>query len=401
MLKRRLTGPTAIALAMVLTLAVSGASAQEAINDPAPEPVEFTNPDPEGTDNAEVGQDFGLTADEVDKYMAIVEQAHALKDSLEKDAPAAFGGIYIDWHPFDVTVLVAPSDAAELRSAVARHASADLSSYLQIRETPWTEDRLIAMQAAVETAAQRRLSSLDIDIRTGEVMATGATVSDVAAIKDKINADKSIVSERVDVNQGAPVTDADVSFGGLDMNDAGGNAVCTSGFSVAPDGSGNDGITTAAHCEHHAGMKLRDTDLNFVEDKWGGSYDVEWFHTPGMTDENKIRDNDNGSTRDITGKEQRNDMAVGDPVCHYGRISGYGCGTIASKNFDPGCYGGHCFDSTFIRVNNDYVIGGDSGGPYFHAQKAYGLTKGYTASGDPFFMAQNYMSAMNIHVKVN
>ena len=94
-------------------------------------------------------------------------------------------------------------------------------------------------------------------------------------------------------------------------------------------------------------------------------------------------------------------MAVGGVVCHYGRTTGFGCGEIASKTFNPNGFDSHSYNSTFIRVTSDTVDHGDSGGPYFEAQYAYGIIKGFTSGGDPVFMAQNYMSVLGIQVKIN
>jgi len=94
-------------------------------------------------------------------------------------------------------------------------------------------------------------------------------------------------------------------------------------------------------------------------------------------------------------------MNLGDPVCKYGRTTGYTCGTIETKQFDPDG-SGTLFNATFIYVDGGSVNlseGEDSGGPWFYGTTAYGVHKGGSGN-DAWFMAQNYMSALNIRVKI-
>ena len=94
-------------------------------------------------------------------------------------------------------------------------------------------------------------------------------------------------------------------------------------------------------------------------------------------------------------------MVVGDPVCKYGRTTGYTCGTIESKTYDPD--GSETqFAATFIYVDGGDVNlsePGDSGGPWFYGTSAYGIHHGGLGN-DSVFMAQNYMRVLDIRVKV-
>lgn len=92
-------------------------------------------------------------------------------------------------------------------------------------------------------------------------------------------------------------------------------------------------------------------------------------------------------------------MIVDQGVCHYGRKSGYKCGYIESKNYQPN-FAGH--NATFIEVRSADTQNGDSGGPWFLGNSAYGIHKMSDPPTDhPVFMAQNYLSALNLVVRIN
>jgi hypothetical protein len=82
----------------------------------------------------------------------------------------------------------------------------------------------------------------------------------------------------------------------------------------------------------------------------------------------------------------RSGQVVGGFVCHRGKTTGYSCGTIVSKTFQPtwanACFGVTCA-SVWIRVQgaNLKCYPGDSGGPWFLNNTAYGIYKGQSSSG--------------------
>ena len=61
------------------------------------------------------------------------------------------------------------------------------------------------------------------------------------------------------------------------------------------------------------------------------------------------------------------------------------------------------FSATFIRVHNedgdDLADGGDSGGPWFRGNTAYGIMRSQAPEGaDGVYMAINYISDLDISV---
>ena len=173
-------------------------------------------------------------------------------------------------------------------------------------------------------------------------------------------------------------------YGGLPLR------TCTSGFSVKEGIT--KGITTAGHCSNT--QSYGGNNLPFQSQNWAGSYDIQWHTAPGYTVTNKIRWCSDGTTRDITATKSRSSQAIGNYVCKYGMTSHYTCGYISSKNFM------HQGQATYIRVDNtagydDLSSGGDSGGPWFLCNTAYGTHVGSPGDdpNDAVYMAVNYVES--------
>ena len=143
-------------------------------------------------------------------------------------------------------------------------------------------------------------------------------------------------------------------YGGLGLT------LCTSGFSVY-DANGTLGITTAGHCNNE--QSYNGVDLPFISGTIPGQeYDIQWhrgdhaFNVVG-----RIEDGIGG--RAIIDEKFRNNQAVGGFVCKYGAITGYDCGYIAEIYVNG------------INVRVDIPVEtGDSGGPWFLSDTAYGTT---------------------------
>lgn len=188
--------------------------------------------------------------------------------------------------------------------------------------------------------------------------------------------------------------DADI-YGGLALSQ------CTSGFSVRQTSDpGYKGITTAAHCANS--LSYNGTSLTFMSQIFTGSYDIQWHRAPGFTVTNKIKDGSN-TTRNITSTLHRNNQTIGGYVCKYGKATGYTCGYISSKTLCPSSVP-NC-GATFIRVDNtagysDLSSSGDSGGPWFLVNTAYGTHVGSPADdpNDAVYMAVNYIGGLGVSV---
>jgi hypothetical protein len=110
-----------------------------------------------------------------------------------------------------------------------------------------------------------------------------------------------------------------------------------------------------------------------------------------------------GNPRAILSRVNRSNQMEGNPVCKYGQYTGYDCGTIEDKNYDPpnGCVPNST--ATWMIADGPQDMGnpGDSGGPLFVGNGAYGTTTCEFEPGNAtVYMAQNYLSNIGVQVDI-
>ena len=172
-------------------------------------------------------------------------------------------------------------------------------------------------------------------------------------------------------------------YGGLPIS------TCTTGFTVR-NSSGVRGVSTAGHCGNS--QSLSGYSLTFRSERYSGSYDIQWHNASGHTYPNTIRVS--SSTRSITATRSRTSQTVGSQVCKQGKTTGYTCGTISTISY---CASGAC---TWVRVaGNGYNLseGGDSGGPWFSGNTAYG-SHTYGIGNDSAYMPVNYFAGISVSI---
>jgi hypothetical protein len=179
----------------------------------------------------------------------------------------------------------------------------------------------------------------------------------------------------VDVRGGSKITASDGSY-------------CTSGFTVK-NSSGVTAMSTASHCE---GMNTyynpngTTIALTFVTEVKDADQDVE-IHTSAYVEQPEFYADSTTTARVLTGRRLRSSTAAGDQVCHRGATTGYSCGYVQLTNYTP-TYAGACgtvsCSAVWVLVDGDAntaCYSGDSGGPVFASQTAFGLLKGASFSG--------------------
>ena len=163
----------------------------------------------------------------------------------------------------------------------------------------------------------------------------------------------------------------DVELGGYESGSAhmGGEAwdACTSGFGVKV--SGTRGITTAAHC---ADTATDDGHALTFENKHKGRYgDVQWHTGPDAMGNDFY-----GGIDTVVETNSRQVTSVGKPergmtLCRNGRVSFRDCQDVRKVNV--------CFRFTcrLVQMENHFSAGGDSGGPVYWGNTAYGIHTGW------------------------
>lgn len=184
--------------------------------------------------------------------------------------------------------------------------------------------------------------------------------------------------------------------GGADIS-----GLCTTGF-VATDSSGNDGVLTAAHCFTTTGITAFAYTGN---DGARHTLNVRNPSTVSMTPNRDIMfltgsttfpaeffPDSSATTRAVTGTRRRTStntngwFSTGSQVCHNGITTGKSCGevqTIKYKPTFPGSCGGSTCNAVFIKVEgpNLACFGGDSGGPIYAWNTAFGIQTSASFSG--------------------
>jgi len=153
---------------------------------------------------------------------------------------------------------------------------------------------------------------------------------------------------------------------------------CTTGFAVT-DGT-RTGIATAAHCPDE--VVYQDPDGGTVPlafaGQWGArTQDVQINVSPNKQEPLFYADRRQGALRTLAGTRSRLSTRAGEWLCHYGESSGYSCAEVELTQFAPPgeLCAGACAP-TWVSVRTNDCRRGDSGGPVFSGDIAFGITKG-------------------------
>ena len=246
---------------------------------------------------------------------------------------------------------------------------------------------------------------MGLDARTGELVilitAADAARLDLAALKSAAEA-LTAVPVRLDLAD-RPTVNLSLAGGarieGVDPAN-GKRYACTTGFAVT-DGS-RTGIVTAAHCPDE--LVFQDPEGGTIPlafaGQWGArTQDVQV--NVGATAQQPLfyADRRSGALRTLAGARSRLSTRAGEWLCHYGESSGYSCSEVELTNFaPPGQLCGGACAPTWVTVRTPDCRSGDSGGPVFSGDVAFGITKGgsggrATRCNFYFYMSTDFLPA--------
>lgn len=175
--------------------------------------------------------------------------------------------------------------------------------------------------------------------------------------------------------------------------------LCTTGF-VVTNGDIN-AITTAAHCPDQLTYVDRDgsTETLPMIGSWGAAYqDVQLNGTAASPEPLFYSNRGAGTLRELVSWRNVASTRAGDFVCHYGESSGYSCAIVELTDYAPPgeLCGGPC-SPTWVTVRGPNCIPGDSGGPVFSGDIAFGIAKGVNDSNGKclfyYYMSTDYLPA--------
>ena len=354
--------------------------------------TEATISDAMRQDGQSYAAQWGIGLDEAVRRLQLQRSIGELGAELEENEAGTYAGHWIKHGTasgdFGMVVRFTSNGDETIQRYGQHVANGPLAGMVELRSADVTlaELRQSQSDAMGAISGQDIPVESDIDVTTGKV---NIYVAERSRLDDAVQRGNISLPENVDLVTVSTMgqLDADI-YGGLPLSE------CTSGFAVKKS-DGTKGITTAAHCANY--LTYDGEDLVFQLGRRGRSYDIQWHTAPGFTVTNKVRSNEDGRTRRITGTVSRSAQSVGEYVCKYGKTTDYTCGYIHNKNYQPQSIPNS--KATFIRVDNtadddNLSEGGDSGGPWFMLNDAYGTHVGSPTgdSNDAFYMAVNYIS---------
>lgn len=173
--------------------------------------------------------------------------------------------------------------------------------------------------------------------------------------------------------------------------------LCTTAF-VVTNGQTN-AIATAAHCPDELTYIDRDgsrVTLPLIG-SWGAAYqDVQLNGSADSPEPLFYSNRGAGALRRLVSWRNVASTRPGDFVCHYGESSGYSCATVELTDYAPpgDLCGGPC-SPTWVTVKGPGCVPGDSGGPVFSGDVAFGIAKGINRDGGQclfyYYMSTDYL----------
>lgn len=275
-----------------------------------------------------------------------------LEATLAEKEAAIYAGLWVQHQP-DFRIIVRLTKTG--KSALTPYLTdLSLGKLIETREATFTIKELESARAqAADVAAKLRIrfsSGINLNENTAELYILDE--EQLAAAMHNANAELPAGVRVVRVDE-LPQDVVDI-YGGLPIT------LCTSGFSVRKASTGDKGITTAGHCQDV--QNWNGYTLTWMGGTTGGVYDIQWnLAAYPLSARNLVWTGTYAQA--IYFVKFRASQYVGEYVCKYGRTTGLGCGFIQDKNFD----------GVNVRVNVN-VAGGDSGGPWFQNNVAYGTT---------------------------
>jgi len=340
-------------------------------------------------DAASYAKETGVSLDEAVRRLRLQTEVGRLDEMLAIQEAESFAGLWIEHKPKFRVVVRFQDPAAEGRLR-ARVASTPLAGLVEARQAAVSLAQLEKHRDAAVQRARRLGFAVDSDINIQdnrvEIQSDRAQSLRAAIVAERVN-----LPERVEILAVPGLAKPSVLRGG-----DGDPGYCTGGFTVRHIYSNYVGISTAAHCGNY--QTFQGLPLPFAAEVFYDSGDVQWHTACGYTDVTNEFNSGLGY-RAVVGTRGRADQTVGSYVCKWGTTTGRTCGYIQSRHAEPSYVPNS--DDTFVRVNGYGAVlsaPGDSGGPWFLENVAYGINSGSYSDGDAIYMPINYIDRLGVSV---
>lgn len=269
------------------------------------------------------------------------------------------------------------------------------------------EARKLRVHHALEALGFRYVAT-SVNIAGGGVIPAGVALEDglasraediIAALPADLRS-----SVRLTLHEAPNVVDLQ-AFGGMRVRDtAPGGGLCTSGFSVRNAATGVLGISTAGHCfsidqvTHPGHGNHVITFRGEHRGQWG---DIEWHSSAELEPDDFY--SDPAIIRDVAAIEPRANIVLNEAICFFGRTSLDRDCSLQVDDVSQSCTNNGVFNDRLVLMDGAGVAApGDSGGPWFFGNKAYGSMKGFCLPNFPnqitFSVADLYDEALGVAV---
>ena len=380
-------------LALVLLAGASAAQSQAV-------PIAKTPTQALADDAIQYAALFGVSPGEALRRLKVQQASVAATDAIRSEFADRLAGISIEHSPdFRIVVLLtglegegdrvadgvpiifrtgAKATHAQAIAAMRRHLI-DLRSELPLARGAGYDQRTGEIVLLVTSADAERFG---VDaIRTRAEQVSGVPVR--IAVND-------LIEQNMGVDGGGRVEGLNKLTGKRNR--------CTTAF-VVTNGE-QTAITTAAHCPDELTYIDRDGSSILLPliGSWGAGYqDVQINGSPNSAQPLFYADRGMDSLRQLVTWRNRDSTRAGDFVCHYGESSGYSCATVELTDYAPpgDLCGGPC-EPTWVTVKGPNCIPGDSGGPVFSGEIAFGIAKGINRDSSGrcnfyYYMSTDYL----------
>ncbi|MBV8685913.1 MAG: hypothetical protein JOZ90_00405 [Alphaproteobacteria bacterium] len=367
----------------LLALAAAAGLAGTAAAQPAP--VQ-THEEALAQDAAEYAVRYDVPADEAARRLRAQAAAGPAVARLAERYRSRLAGIFVEHRPdYRITFLLTGDRPVRARAIAAGGEKVPVAFRTGAAATRAQVVAAIRERGQAIRAAVRGTRGMGADPRTGALVVMlsdeDADRIDLADARARIEAIAGVparlrILERPEANFGL---EGGARVEGIDAV-SGKRAYCTTGF-VVTDGV-RTGIVTAAHCPDvltyldPAGSRV---ELPFIG-QWGWSFqDVQLNAGEGAQAPLFYADAAKKVARAPGGEAARDATRAGDFLCHRGERSGYSCAEVELTDYAPpgDLCGGPCAP-VWVTVSGPSCGGGDSGGPVFSGDVAYGIVKGGT-----------------------
>jgi streptogrisin D len=225
----------------------------------------------------------------------------------------------------------------------------------------------------VESIDPGRGTAWWVDVATNRVVVeadstvTGTRLAKVRSAVDKLGPAATLTTAKYPLS-------VRMSGGDKAVADDGGS--CSAGFNVQSNGGGPKWMLTAGHCAASSRYWTTQKSKQRFAETRGHSWPASDYGIARYLDGTTVVHNGdvnlyNGSHRDITGAA---DVVVGQYVARTGATSGFREGKVLATGVTAN-YGGGT-PTRGLVMSTACSAGGDSGGPFFSGNTAFGLLSG-------------------------